>query len=262
MILLELAHSIYSPLEIGKNKIFIFFIKSFLLITSYTSFEDCLHALNLHFKKMGNATLAEGMAVYMKSQFVYFGIPAPVRKNIFAEYKPTLIPFIKQGHLEAIILLMWEYDEREWQYCAVELLLACKKYWTAGTIELIERLILSKSWWDTVDHLGGKITGLFFNQFPRERQARIKSWIHHSNMWLNRSAIIHQLTYKEKTNVDLLLACITPHIHSKEFFHRKAIGWALRQYSRTDPEKVKDIVNSIPLSPLSKKEALRLIQPS
>jgi 3-methyladenine DNA glycosylase AlkD len=232
------------------------------LITSYSSFEDCLHALYLHFKKTGNSTLAEGMAVYMKSQFVYFGIPAPVRKKIFVEYKPALISFIKQGQLEPIILLMWEYDEREWQYCAVELLLACKKYWTAGTIELIERLILSKSWWDTVDHLGGKISGLFFKQFPRERETRINSWIHHPKMWLNRSAIIHQLTYKEKTKVDLLLACITPHVHSKEFFHRKAIGWALRQYSRTDPKKVIDIVNSIPLSPLSKKEALRLIQSS
>ena len=229
------------------------------MITTYSSFEECIQALTLHFKKAGNLTLAEGMAWYMKHQFVYYGIQAPTRKKIFAVYKPALLSFIKQGQLESIMLLMWEYDEREWQYCALELMLASKKYWTTGTIDLIERLILSKSWWDTVDHLGGKITGLFFYKFAQERQTRIKLWIHHSNMWLNRSAIIHQLIYKEKTDVDLLLACIKPHLHSKEFFLRKAIGWALRQYSRTDPNKVMDIVNSIPLSPLSKKEALRLI---
>jgi 3-methyladenine DNA glycosylase AlkD len=200
------------------------------------------------------------MRWYMKNQFVYFGIQAPQRKKIFSEYKPALLSFIKQGHLEAIMLQMWEYDEREMQYCALELMVASKKYWPQNTIELIERLILSKSWWDTVDHLGGKITGIYFNLFPDERKVRIKSWIHHTNMWLNRSAIIHQLTYNEKTDIDLLLDCIIPHIQSKEFFHRKAIGWALRQYSKTNPEKVIDIVNSIPLSPLSKKEALRLIK--
>lgn len=227
---------------------------------TYSGFDDCLQALYLHLKRSGNATLAEGMQQYMKGQFVYFGIQAPNRKKIFSEYKPDLISYIKQGHLEPILLQLWEYDEREMQYCALELMILSRKYWTPGTIDLIERLILSKSWWDTVDHLGGKISGLYFNQFPNERKTRIPSWIHHTNMWLNRSAIIHQLGYKEKTDVNLLLACITPHIQSKEFFHRKAIGWALRQYSRTNPQKVIDIVHSIPLAPLSKKEALRLIK--
>lgn len=229
-------------------------------LKSYPNFENCLHALYLHFKKSGNAKLAEGMRWYMKYQFVYFGIQAPNRKKIFKEYKSSLVSFIKQGHLEAIMLQLWEYDEREMQYCALELMVAGKKYWTQNTIDLIERLILSKSWWDTVDYLGGKISGIYFNMFPGERKTRIKSWIHHSNMWLNRSAILHQLGYKEKTDVDLLLACIKPHLHSKEFFHRKAIGWALRQYSKTNPQKVIDIVNTNPLSPLSKKEALRLIK--
>lgn len=225
-----------------------------------TTYESHLHDLYTSLQKAGNKTIAQGMEWYMKNQFTYFGVKAPIRKEILKKYKAGFLQEFKQGHLEPILLQLWDYDQRELQYCAIELLLAGKKYWKEDTIDLIEKLMLSKSWWDTVDHLGGKISGMYFLLFPAERKTRIENWIHHKSMWLNRAAIIHQLFYKEKTDVDLLLKAITPHIHSKEFFHRKAIGWALRHYSKTNPAKVKEIAASLPLSPLSKKEALRLIK--
>lgn len=226
----------------------------------FNTYDDCLQSLYQSLAKAGNKQIADGMARYMKYQFVYFGIKSPVRKKIFAEYRPSLIRFIQNGFLEPILLQLWEGEERELQYCGLDLLFASKKYWTAETIHLIERLVISKSWWDTVDTLAGKNGGLCFLKFPENKSKIVATWIKSPNMWLNRSAIIHQLNYKEKTNVPLLISCIKPHIHAKEFFLRKAIGWALRQYSRTDPNEVIKIVEDLQLTGLSKREALRLCE--
>jgi len=221
---------------------------------------DILDALYFVFKKKGDARLATGMNRYMKGRFDYFGVKAPDRKSILKLFKKPILNLIQQGFLEEIMIRLWEFEEREMQYCALELLDASKKQYTTSTMDLIERLILSKSWWDTVDMLAGKSAGYLYLKFPELRSQRIPHWITHTDFWLNRSAIIYQLNYKDKTDFEELKKSILPHIESKEFFLRKAIGWALRQYSRTNPQAVIRFVDQHPeLSGLSKREALRLI---
>jgi 3-methyladenine DNA glycosylase AlkD len=126
-------------------------------------------------------------------------------------------------------------------------------------IQLIEKLITKNSWWDSVDFLAKYLLGNYLLQFPEKTLPIIERFSNSTNMWLNRSAIIFQLDYKVKTNFDLLKAECEKHKNSKEFFIQKAIGWALRDYSRFNPNGVQDYVNSTQLKPLSQREALRLI---
>jgi 3-methyladenine DNA glycosylase AlkD len=221
---------------------------------------EALSSLDKDLKSHKNAARAALMSKYMKNKFEFYGISSPKRKTIFASHKRNILSIVDSTSLDDLLIQCWEYEAREWQYIGLELLWSAKKHWSRNTIDLIEKLIVSKSWWDTVDMLAGKIAGAWFMKFPQQRFSTVNAWIKSDNMWLQRSAIIHQLGYKEKTDVDLLLRSIEPYIPSPEFFLRKAIGWALRQYSKTNPAWVKKIVRAYPLSPLSKREAERLMK--
>jgi 3-methyladenine DNA glycosylase AlkD len=150
-------------------------------------------------------------------------------------------------------------SEREYQYLAIELMYRKRKLWTGDWLDLIETLILTKSWWDTVDGLAAKIAGTYFLRFSEFKEERIHRWIHSDNMWLNRSAIIFQLKFKDEVDTQLLTKSILPHIKSREFFHEKAIGWALRQYSKFNPDWVRDFLVEYQLRPLSIREASKYL---
>ena len=124
-------------------------------------------------------------------------------------------------------------------------------------IELFEELIVNKSWWDTVDYIASTLVGYYFEKWPKHKNKKAKQWARDKNLWLNRTAIIFQLKYKENTDLDLLFETILLHVHSKEFFLQKAIGWALRQYAYTDMLQVKKFVATQDLKPLSIREALK-----
>jgi len=126
-------------------------------------------------------------------------------------------------------------------------------------VSCVEQLVTSKSWWDTVDALSYPVMGYFVQQRPEPGVALMYQWIKHDDMWLRRVAILHQLCQKEKTDADRLFKFCLERAHEEEFFIRKAIGWALRDYSRTDKRAVKDFVetNRSSLSGLSIKEALK-----
>lgn len=221
---------------------------------------EVVESLAYDLKVKGDTDQAVAMSRYMKNKYAFFGVQSFDRKTILKQYKKQAQDLVKQGYLEELILQLWEYEEREMQYCAIELMDASRKFYTPQTIDLIERLILQKSWWDTVDVLAEKMAGKFFLQYPDLRNKRINEWINHTDFWLNRSAILHQLGYRHKTDFEILKDAILPHILSPEFFIRKAIGWALRQYSKFNPKQVIQFVQDHPeLSGLSKKEALRLI---
>ena len=123
----------------------------------------------------------------------------------------------------------------------------------------MEYCIVHKSWWDSVDHLAGYCLGPYFKLFPHQLPAVTDRWNESDNMWLQRSSIMFQKAYKKETDVALLKKYILHCKDSKEFFIRKAIGWALREYSKTDPDWVIKFVERHPLSPLSKREALKRI---
>lgn len=203
-----------------------------------------------------NPTLAEAMSRYMKYHFPFLGIQKPLRSKMEKDFVQAN-KNLKFDVLNVIIKELWEQPEREFQYTAMELMLKSKIWKHRQALDLLKYCLTSKSWWDTVDILASRMVGPYFLVFPAERDEIIEQWLHCKNMWLNRTTLIFQLNHKLKTDEGLLFACIEKQMDSKEFFIRKAIGWALRQYARTHPEAVIRFVESYNLSPLSRREALK-----
>jgi 3-methyladenine DNA glycosylase AlkD len=208
------------------------------------------------FTAQSNQELAEGMSKYMRYLFPYLGLKKPLRasltKDFFAQHA---LPKIDEW--EDVVKELYALEEREYQYLAMDICEKMKKHWTIGTLDLFEWMILNKSWWDSVDSIASKLVGHYFKKFPDHKREITSAWNEHENFWLRRSSIIFQLSYKEQTDEKLLFAHCLNCIHEQEFFIRKAIGWALRQHARINPNAVKYFVNNHPFSNLSKREALK-----
>lgn len=197
------------------------------------------------------------MAKYMKNNFPFFGIKTPERRQIFKEIWRKNKQEVT-ANARTIALGLYSKPEREFQYCAIEILIKeLKGNYKKEDIHLIEKLITSNSWWDSVDTIAKYILGEYLLEFPLETKNVIERFSNSDNMWLNRSAILFQLGYKQKTNADFLFSECLKQAESKEFFIQKAIGWALREYAKSNPEDVKEFVKTNSLKPLSKKEALK-----
>lgn len=206
-----------------------------------------------------NREVAISMENYMKNNFSFLGIKAKNRRAIFKAVYEKHKPEIKLNYRE-ITWQLYQEKEREMHQCAIDLIQKeIKKKYVIEDIQFIEKLIITNSWWDSVDTIAKYLVGGYLEQFPAETLKVIERFSNSENMWLNRTAILFQLSYKEKTDFDLLKAECEKHKHSKEFFIQKAIGWALRDYSRFNPNGVKEYVNSTNLKPLSQREALRLL---
>ncbi len=211
------------------------------------------------FKNNANPTNAEPMAKYMKNLFPYLGIKTPERREITKKFfKEKGLPEISD--LEEIIRDLWELPEREFQYFAIGLMVKLKEKVDKDIIKLYEYLTATKSWWDSVDGIATWLVGSLFRRFPEMIKPYTEKWMKSNNMWLQRTAILFQLGYKDKTDVKLLFKNIKKCMDSKEFFIRKAIGWALREYSKTDAKAVINFVENNELAPLSKREALKWLK--
>ena len=213
--------------------------------------------LQTAFDKNRNPENAVAMAKYMKNLFSFYGIKAEQRRTIFKEVCNTNKKELTQNPRE----IAWELfnkDFRELQYCGIEILIKyLKNNYRKDDFKLIENLLVTNSWWDSVDTISKFVLGDYLKEFPEETAKVVERFSNSKNMWLNRSVLLFQLGYKNKTNAEILFDECKKHSHSKEFFIQKAIGWALREYANTNPELVKTFVNSNDLKPLSKKEALR-----
>ena len=215
--------------------------------------------LEADFRKASNSELAIPMENYMKNNFTYFGIKTEKRRAIFKSNYEQNKPEVK-SNFRTIALELFQMKEREFHQTAIDLLLKeFKKNFVLEDIQLIEKLIITNSWWDSVDTIAKYILGGYLLQFPSETLKVVERFSDSENMWLNRSAILFQLSYKDKTNFEILKSECEKHKHSNEFFIQKAIGWVLRDYSRFNPNEVKAYVNSTNLKPLSRREALRLL---
>ena len=210
-------------------------------------------------KANSNREIAIPMENYMKNNFPFLGIKTENRRSIFKAVYEKHKPEIKSD-FRNITWQLFQEKEREMHQCAIDLIQKeIKKKFVIEDIQLIEKLIITNSWWDSVDTIAKYLVGGYLQQFPNETLKVIEHFSNSENMWLNRTAILFQLSYKEKTNFDLLKAECEKHKHSTEFFIQKAIGWALRDYSRFNPNGVKNYVESTNLKPLSQREALRLL---
>jgi 3-methyladenine DNA glycosylase AlkD len=208
------------------------------------------------YNDLGDVDRAEPMKKYMRDQFDFFGIKSTERRSAGIEYmKKAGLP--DRNDMETVVMELWHRPERECQYFAIELLIKMKKLWVKHDIHLFERLIVEKSWWDTVDYLANHIIGPWFKKYPEAIPSITGKWNTSKNIWLQRSSILFQLKYKKETDTALLEKYILNLITSKEFFVKKAIGWSLREYSKTDSDFVRKFVKKHPLQPLSAKEALK-----
>lgn len=211
------------------------------------------------FAEKGNPENAAAMAKYMRNLFPFFGIKTDERRQIFRNIWKENKNEIGANPRE-ITLKLYSKPERELQYCAIEILAKqLKGNYKKEDIQLIEKLLTTNSWWDSVDTIAKNILGQYLLEHPLETKKVIERFSNSGNMWLNRSTILFQLGYKEKTNFDLLQFLCEKHKNSNEFFIQKAIGWALREYGKTNPEAVRKFVSITNLKPLSTKEALKNI---
>ncbi len=217
-----------------------------------------LKALAKEMAKRANTDLAIQQSKYLKSLFPFFGLKSPERKEVIRTFENAhgKVPL---DEIERVAKLAYQYKEREMHYFAMELIVKNKKKLEAKNLNLVEWLVTHNAWWDTVELLAAHAVGMLNQKFTVLR-SDIDSWIEHENMWLRRSALLHQLGYKEKTDTDKLFAFCLNRAHEKEFFIRKAIGWALREYSKINPQAVEEFVHThANLSGLSKREALKHI---
>lgn len=205
---------------------------------------------------------AVAMQAYMKSTMPYYGISSPELAGIYRR--------VFRAHLlnsctawRGTVLELWRGARyREERYAAIALL-SDRRHRECVRPELmpaIEEMVVTGGWWDLVDSLA-HVVGDLLRSHPKQIRPLMRRWSGDSNLWKRRVSIICQLGFKRETDLDLLYANIAPNLRDREFFIRKAIGWALRQYAWTDPEEVARYVreHDSELSPLSRREALKNI---
>jgi 3-methyladenine DNA glycosylase AlkD len=200
---------------------------------------------------------APTMRAYMRDQFPFLGIPAPQQRMLAREVVAGL-PRPAEGDLRQIARVCWDQPEREYQYFACGWLRRHAKVCSAGFLDTARHLVVTKSWWDTVDALAAHLVGPLVARHPG-LASTMDEWARDENIWLARTAILHQLSFKEATDEARLYRYCLLRADHRDFFIRKAIGWALREYARTAPDRVRTFVRSHEgrLSGLSVREALK-----
>ena len=218
-----------------------------------------INYLEEEFNKYADPVIAKSQQAYMRNKFDFHGLTAATRRKI---QKPLLTKHVSIStiELQEITKILWHKNQREYQYCAQELIMQNIQQFKKDDINLFEFMIKNKSWWDTIDFLAPKIIGHFFQTQPKITEKTIEKWLTSNNIWLQRSCLLFQLKYKENLNVELLTHIINSLLGSKEFFINKAIGWILREYSKTNEKWVIKFVEKTELSSLSKKEALKFME--
>jgi 3-methyladenine DNA glycosylase AlkD len=216
---------------------------------------EYLSPLITAFESSANSEIAPQMEKYMRNLFPFFGIKSPERREIYKVFirKNGLIP---KANKKEIVQWCWQAPQREYQLFAMELLGRSLKNESENILDLYEYMIVTKSWWDTVDYIAINLVGGYFKKFPESIEKVTHLWMKSENMWLLRTCLLFQLKYKSQLNTKLLHGFISELIQSKEFFIQKAIGWILREYSKTNPDFVINYVNKYDLPPLSKRETL------
>ncbi len=206
-------------------------------------------------KDNADAEKAEMMSKYMKYKFPFLGIQKPLRAVLTKDF---LKQKCKGKRIDwDFIFECYGKEEREFHYLSLHYIIMMKNHIEAKDLKNIEKLITVNSWWDSVDILSEPI-GLVYLRYPEKREEILK-YISSDNMWLRRISIIFQLKFKEKTDTEVLERAILANADTSEFFINKAIGWALREYSKTNGKWVREFISKHKLSNLSIREASKYI---
>ncbi len=197
------------------------------------------------------------MAAYMKDRFEFLGVVSPVRKDAQKSFIAA-----SGGHtgsaLFDLVDACWAEPEREFHYVGTDLLIRWVRLLASSDLSRVEQLIRTKSWWDTVDALAANVVGPMVATDP-ELAATMDRWVDDTDLWVARTALLHQLKFRSETDVDRLFGYAERRAPATEFFIRKAIGWSLREYAKTDPDPVRRFVadQGDRLSGLTRREALK-----
>jgi 3-methyladenine DNA glycosylase AlkD len=206
-----------------------------------------------------NPEKAIEMESYMKNNFPFLGLQAPIRRTIQKQW----INSNKSLAIDqkwSLIFELWDQPEREFQLTAVDWLIQLnKKDWCIDDHKKLEQLIVSKSWWDTVDLIASNCVANFIALFYKTDNSLLYSWGKSNNIWLQRTCLLFQLKYKSNVNIPLLTEFISDFHSNKDFFIQKAIGWSLRELSKIYPNQTKEIIANYAIEGLAKREALKWI---
>lgn len=213
--------------------------------------------LERNFKAHYNPNFAYSIEKYLRNQFSSFGLKQDLRRRISNDFQDQ-IKNLSAKEIQTTILALYQRPEREFHHVAMEITYQNREKLKDQLKELLIYTITHQSWWDTVDYIASYTVGWAY-QNGVLIQKDILKWNQADNLWLNRTSLIFQLKYGLNTNFELLSKCILNLNTHPDFFIRKAIGWALRQYSKFEPLEVLDFVGQTPLSNLSQKEALKYI---
>lgn len=213
------------------------------------------HSLFDELNGMSNKQKAAEMRKYMRNQFPFLGVPRPERSNLYKKYYRDTEKWIDWDFVD----LCFSQEEREYQYLAIDYLNQQRKLLTIDDLVRINELIKIKSWWDSVDGFP-RIVGEIVKSDSRAKSIMLE-WSVDENIWVRRVAILHQLLFKEMTDIELLEKIIVNNLGSREFFINKAIGWILRDYSKTNKDWVSDFIGSYSdkLDKLSIRESSKYI---
>jgi 3-methyladenine DNA glycosylase AlkD len=204
-----------------------------------------------------DAERAAGMAAYLKTDMPFYGVSSPVRRQIVKQLG-RFAPETNDEYRSQVTAL-WEQPHREEKYLAIEWARRHRTFITFENIDLYERMIAQGAWWDLVDDIAANLVGTVVRADLDRMRPVLERWLSGDDLWLRRTVIICQLKSKDETDTALLFDACERTAHESDFFIRKAIGWALRQHSRVDPEAVRGFVerHHDDLSGLSRREATK-----
>ncbi len=222
-----------------------------------------LQELRKAMKRAGDPARALAQQAYMKSVMPYHGV-STTELRALCEAAYVDVQFETSEEWQAQVLDIWRNARfREERYAAIGLTggKRFRSFQTPAVVKMYEEMIITGAWWDYVDSIASNRIGPILRDYPAPMRRKMLTWSKSADLWKRRTSIICQLGFKGETDLELLYACIEPSIGSKEFFLRKAIGWALRQYAWTDAEEIRKYVrrNRVRLSALSYREALKNI---
>lgn len=221
--------------------------------------EHFVNAVETAFAPLANRETALGMERYLLNRYAFLGLPAPLRRSAVKALMAQ--PVETRDMLLGAAQLLWQKPQREYRYVAIDLLMRHYRLLSVSDLGALRALLQAQAWWETVDGLSAVISAVLRDSklISDEGPRTMDQWIHDSDFWVRRAAMLHQRGWRLDTDTVRLFNYAELLADEKEFFIRKAIGWALRDYARWDPAAVRDFVDShrLSLGPLTVREALK-----
>ncbi len=229
-------------------------------MVDYMETSDITEFISSKLAENANPEDAIHMQAYMKTEMPFYGVRSPVINEIVSDAK-KLFPITTQNEYNDVITKIWSLSHREEKHISIKLARRWKQFITLDALSLYEKMIREGQWWDYIDSISQNLVGKLLEHHRTEMNSILDKWIEDDDLWIRRSAILAHNRHKQNTDQKKLLDYCLQCAHEKEFFIRKAIGWALREYSKTKPEVVSNFIeehNEL-LSNLSNREGMKHI---